>query len=340
MSEKEPQAFHSSETDEQSTQDETIEDDVRLKKMAKMRLRPTRLLGPPGASLYDPKWIFIILAAHDGLLVLENYGPEDDVRWINLFGAGMPQDLRRIDMVFSAGAYHEKYQDFIIHIRGIEIDEQNPERGVGAWLFAMTDTASGEAIKLHIWFVDIFLRNSDAHLIAHYTDPETVDPRYKQITKRTGGVGIELMGHNPSDKESSIRLIQNDVLLADMQQIINAAQGKHGGSQARVQLSKDQIKKYYAAFSTANATLGKQLESRRYRFISKYLPPDRLDILKSAFSDAPAEIVEKLANYTTRNEIALQYAMYQVAMVPIGTWKKDRLLDYLNESKELSGIKK
>lgn len=318
----------------------TSDEDAYLEKMAKMRLRPTRLLAPPGVSLFDPKWIFIILAAHEGLLVLENYGPDDDTRWVVLFGAGMPQDMRRIDMVFSAAAYHEKYQDFIIHIRGIEVDEQSPEKGKGGWSYAMTDIASGEAIKLHVWFVDIFLRDSQAHLIAHYTDPNAADPRYKELTKRRGGVGIELMEHSLQDQQSSIRLIENDVLLADMQRIIDAAEKqKRGGSQARARLSKDQIKKYYPAYSNANAALQQLLKNRRYKFISKYSALDRLEILQSAFPDAPPGIIERLANYTTRHEIALQLAMYQVANIPIGTWEKDRLRDHLNESKDANGVK-
>jgi hypothetical protein len=318
--------------------DDLTEDEKQhLEKMARMNLRPATLKGPPGASLYNPKWVFIILAAHGGLVLLENYDETDDPRWITMFGSGLPRDMRRIDMVFTAAAYHEKFKDFAIHIRGVEVQEQNPKRGEGAWLYTLTHHESGEQYRVHIWFIDIFLRNAQAHLIAYYTDADTADARFKQLTKRTGGVEIELMGHDMNDKASSILLIENDVLLTDMQSILDAAAtAKHGGSQARASLSRDQIRKYSPADARANATLRNVLKNRKYKIISKYSPIDRLDILKSAFNDASPEILEALASYNTRDEIAMQLAMWEVAQVPIGTWKKDRLLDYLKESVELN----
>lgn len=316
------------------------EEEARLKKMARMNLTPTRLLGPPGWRLYDPKYIFIILAAHSGIIVMENYGPEDDKRWITMLAAGLPDDMRRMDIVFSAAAYHERYKDFAIHIRGVEVDEKDATRGKGAWLYTLKHDESGEQIRIHVWFTDIFLRNSQAHLIAHYTDPNKAESRYKQLTLREGGVAVELMDHDPHDHKSSIRLIENDVLLSNMQVILDAAvSAKRGGSQARMPLSKDTIKKYHPAYGKANALLRDVLNARRYKIISKYSPVDRLDILKHAFPEQLPEIIENLANYNTRHEIALQLAMFEAGEIPIGTWQKDRLIDFLNKSKELNGIK-
>lgn len=114
------------------TSDQLAELKARDEKIARMNLCPAKLLGPPGWRLYDPKYVFIMLDAHSGIIVMENYGPDDDRRWITRFAAGLPQDMRRMGIVFSAAAYHEEYKDFAIHISGVEVDKQNPDQGKGA----------------------------------------------------------------------------------------------------------------------------------------------------------------------------------------------------------------
>lgn len=109
-----------------------------------------------------------------------------------------------------------------------------------------------------------------------------------------------------------------------------------GGSKARAPLSKDQIRIYHPTFGKAHEALRDVLESRKYKTISKYSDIERLAILKAAFPDEAPEIIEALIQYKTKRDVALQFAMWKVAKIPIGTWQKDRLTDYLKESEGLN----
>ena len=197
------------------------EDSEYNERMAGLRLKPTKLKGPPGAVLYDPEWIFQILENYNGLIVLEN-DQDDDARWFSLVGAGLPQDMLRVDFVFLARAFHTKYKDFAIHARGVKVDSASPEKGKGGWRLNYTDKDKSESYSVHVWFMEMFLLGSTAQLIAHYNP--NINLEYSRLTRMGKGIRFEIVDHNPDDKKSSIRLIENDILLLDPASVLAAAE--------------------------------------------------------------------------------------------------------------------
>lgn len=167
--------------------------------------------------LYESEWIFSALDENNGRIVILD--DDTDIRWFSLLGAGMPQDMQRIDAIFTADIYHEKYKDFAIHLRGVIAEPENLEKGEGFWRLSLIDSL-GEPVLVHVWFAEMFLRGTKAYLLVHYNADS--DPIYRKLTGLKRGPRFELSGHDPDDRESSIKLIENDLLLTDPKSILEA----------------------------------------------------------------------------------------------------------------------
>jgi len=97
-----------------SISDETAEEIARqVKQLESMNLSPVRLDVPAGTPV--SKWIFPALDKCSGLIIRVN--DQTDIRWLTMYGAGLPQDMTRFDVLFSVGPHNPSYKDFAIHAK-------------------------------------------------------------------------------------------------------------------------------------------------------------------------------------------------------------------------------
>jgi hypothetical protein len=295
------------------------------------RLQEIAPLGTP-----IEKWIFPALELTGGLIIRVN--DMSDIRWTNLFGAGMPPDLTRMDVFFSVAPFNSLYKDFAIHGRGVVADPANPEKGKGAWLWTITMAGTGETLNVNIWFVEIYLRNSSTQLLAHYN--AGTNPTYTTLTLGRTGVMVELIDIDPTgDKQSALRLIQHsDVLLTKLQSILHSAATAERGRKPKAVATPETIPLWTKQYDDALTALQSELQNRERKQLKKYTPQERLWVIKRAFPEIDNKIAESLAEFTSLSDVALRYTGWVCSKIEIGTWQSTNYEKIRRESDKINNV--
>ena len=168
----------------------------------------------PGFTMLIPhgtpqeRWIFDALPYFEGAIVRRSDGT--DIGWQVLFGAGMPDDLPLVDVIFSATGYDMKYKDFAIMGRGVIVDPGDRDKGRSSWLWHVRHKKSGAVLNAYLWSQKLFFRGSSSQLIAHYTNG--ANESYIKLTGREVGVNYDLI-YRPGEGASADFLRKHDYLL-------------------------------------------------------------------------------------------------------------------------------
>lgn len=187
-------------------------------------LQPLESMNFPRVNLFTvegtpmEEWVFPGLEQSGGLIISTD--DDTDPRWTVMYGAGMPQDLRRIDVIFLAAILHPKYEDFAIHCKGVVADPMDIDKGSAAWKWRLTKNETGEVFVVHVWTAEIFLRGSSTRCVGHYN--AGINPHYQELTGISPGIRFELSGVDPDDVNSAHRLIDSIALLQGAQAAFDA----------------------------------------------------------------------------------------------------------------------
>jgi hypothetical protein len=269
-------------------------------------------------------WLFPVVDQYRQPIVHLN--KKDDKRWVQLYGAGLPQDMTRADVILGVEPYNLKYRDFAVHGKGVVLDEAQPIKGKGAWRWNITHPENNNSISFHIWFINIFLRNAQVHAIAHYLAPvnKGADPLFIELYHGKTGTRVEYLDVEILDQKSTNRLTANIAdILNDFNSIINSAVQELRGRPPHAVADPESIPLWSKQYDDALLLLQSETKKHGSPRLGKYPEPTRATIIKLAFPDIDNQTAEALSKFPRISKVALRYTGWKCSGIEIDAWKSD-----------------